>query len=101
MAKPIQRRRAVRPPAHAADGTQESEREDLLPEVPAVQRPPEYRLVHLLQLAQRELAWQERVDQVGVLELGAQPAGRRRDDGGMVVGERRQLAAGPPGSGRG
>src|SRR6185503_5578818 len=86
MAERVQRRRPVGAAAHARTH-QEAEREDLLAEVPAIEGAPEDRLVERLQLGEREGPREEGVDQVGVLELGAQAAERGADDGVVVVGE--------------
>ena len=86
----------VRPPPLALQRAQEPEREDLLPEVPPVERAAEDRFVHRLELAHRERAGEKRVDEVRVRELRAKPPECGRDDGVVIVRERRKRVDGPP-----
>src|SRR5947208_788234 len=80
-AEPMQRRRPVRPAPQTAERTEQAGRQDLPPEVPPVERAAENRLVHRLQLTEREGARKQRVDEVRVLELRPEPLGRRAHDG--------------------
>src|SRR5206468_8728321 len=88
-AKGVERGGPVRPAPHAARAREQPEREDLLAEVAPVEPPPEDGLVHLLQLAEGETGREERVDKVGVRELGTQAAEGAADHGTVIVGEGR------------
>src|SRR5439155_768658 len=96
-AEGVERGRPVRPAAHAAGAREQPEREDLLAEVAPVEPAPEDGLVHLLQLAEREAGREERVDEVGVRELGPQAGEGGADHGAVIVGEGWQACHPAPG----
>src|SRR6266702_1349083 len=96
-AEGVERGGPVRPAPHAARAREQPEREDLLAEVAPVEPAPEDGLVHLLQLAEGETGREERVDEVGVRELGTQAAEGAADHGTVIVGEGRQACHRAPG----
>ena len=95
-AENVQRRRPVRAPPRATEAPEQPEGEDPASEVPPVEGSSENALVHALQLGQREGPGQERVDEVRVLELGADAGDGQAHHGRMVVGQRREPRHWPP-----
>ena len=63
---------------------------------PIIHLAVEDRLVHLLEVAERELSRQQAVGDVRVVELRAQAAQRVVDDGVVIEGERRQFVDAVP-----
>src|SRR5213593_1826699 len=92
--------RGSRSSSDGAGAREQPEREDLLAEVAPVEPAPEDGLVHLLQLAQREAGREERVDEVGVRELGTQAGEGGAEHGAVIVGEGRQACHRAPGGAR-
>src|SRR4029453_15392618 len=80
----------VRPAPQASERSQQSQRQDLASEVAPVQSPPEDRLVQALELAERESRGEQRIREVGVLQLRAQTRDREADHGAVIVGKRRE-----------
>jgi hypothetical protein len=75
---------------------QDAEQRHLAPEVSLVHRPPQNRLVHLLQLTQRELLRQELEAGGRVFELVHEPLQRIGEDPLVIERERQMLARRAP-----